>query len=222
MRIFNRENNLRKHLAYFKKEGNSIGFVPTMGAFHDGHLSLIRRARRFNDIVIVSIFINPIQFAAGENYKEYPRDLKRDLELASQEGVDIVYCPLTSEIYPTDFCTYVTVNGLEDVLCAKMRPGHFKGVATVCAKLFNIVSPDVAYFGQKDAQQTVIVKKMIQDLNMPYKIKVLPTVREKDGLAMSSRNSYLSDSERGKASIIYEALKRRRKCFQKANVMLLK
>lgn len=189
-----------------KKEGQSIGFVPTMGALHQGHASLIRQAVKDNNKVVVSIFVNPMQFGPREDFKKYPRDLKRDTQICRSSGTDVLFFPSVKEIYPDNFKTYVYVNGLDEGLCGKSRPGHFKGVTTVVSKLFNIVSPDNAYFGQKDAQQAVIIKKMVVDLNIPVKVKVMPTVREKNGLAMSSRNAYLSPGERRDALILSSAL----------------
>lgn len=178
-----------------------------MGALHEGHLSLIRQARRENDFVVVSIFVNPIQFGPREDFKKYPRNLKSDALLCQKEGADIIFCPEAAKLYPPGFKTYVEVSALSDSLCGKLRPGHFKGVATVVTKLFNLVSPNIAYFGQKDAQQSIIIKRLAEDLDIPVKIKVLPTVREKDGLAMSSRNLYLGKDERKDASVLYRALK---------------
>lgn len=189
------------------KRNKLIGFVPTMGCLHEGHLSLIRKARLDTDCVVVSIFVNPIQFGPKEDFKKYPRDVDKDLKLCKANGVEIVFAPEAESMFPEDFLTYVNVEGLSDVLCGTSRPGHFKGVATVVAKLFNIVKPDIAYFGQKDAQQAVVVERMAKDLNMPLKIKVMPTVREKDGLAMSSRNVYLKPEERKKALFLYKSLK---------------
>ena len=200
-----------------RRKAKSIGFVPTMGALHQGHLSLIRQARKENDIVVVSIFVNPAQFSPGEDFRQYPRDLKRDAGLCRQEGVDYIFYPDAGQMYPAGYRTYVTVDKLSDVLCGKSRPGHFKGVATVVTKLFNIVNPDAAYFGQKDAQQAIIIKKMAQDLNIPAKIKIMPTVREKDGLAMSSRNVYLNKLERKEAVVLYRALDLARRIFKKGN-----
>ncbi len=190
-----------------KKKGGKIGFVPTMGYLHEGHLSLFRKAKQECSAVVMSIFVNPIQFGPKEDFKKYPRDLKRDIKLASSAGVDVFFYPQTRIMYPVDFLTYVNVDKLTDTLCGRSRPGHFKGVTTVVAKLFNIVQPDIAYFGQKDSQQAVVIKQMVRDLNFPLKVKVMPIVREKDGLAMSSRNAYLSESERRDALIIYQALK---------------
>lgn len=184
----------------------TIGFVPTMGALHQGHLSLIRQACRDNDKVVVSIFVNPIQFGPQDDFKKYPRDLRRDARLCKEEGVDIIFYPATEDMYPCGYKTYMEVEDLSDVLCGKFRPGHFRGVTTVVLKLFNMVNPDIAYFGQKDAQQAIIIKKMACDLNLGVKIKVMPTVREKDGLALSSRNVYLSPQERQEAVILFQAL----------------
>jgi pantoate--beta-alanine ligase len=185
-----------------------VGFVPTMGYLHEGHLSLARQAKKHTDVVVLSTFVNPIQFGKNEDFDKYPRDFKRDEELARTVGVDIVFCPQLKEMYPEGYSTYVDVEGLTEGLCGASRPGHFRGVATVVTKLFGIVKPDIAYFGQKDAQQALVIRKMTQDLNMDVEIKILPTVREKDGLAMSSRNAYLSRSEREEAPVLYQALKR--------------
>jgi len=198
-----------KDMADFSKKerikGKAIGLVPTMGALHEGHLSLIRKAREENDVVVVSVFVNPIQFGPKEDYRRYPRELKRDAGLCNKAGVDIVFFPGVKGMY-LNYKTYIDVCGLSDCLCGKFRPGHFKGVATVVAKLFNIVKPDTAYFGQKDAQQVIIIKKMAEDLNIPVQVKVMPTVREEDGLAMSSRNKYLNKKERIDAVVLYRAL----------------
>ena len=208
MSLFSRQALLR---------GKTIGFVATMGALHEGHLSLIRCARKENDIVVLSIFVNPIQFGQREDLRKYPRDLKRDALLSKKEGVDIIFHPGTKEMYPDNYKTYVAVEGLSDKLCGEFRPGHFKGVATVVLKLFNIVSPDMAYFGQKDAQQSIIIQKMARDLNLPVKIKVIPTRREIDGLAMSSRNAYLSPLERKEAAVLYLALRLAKKLIKQGN-----
>lgn len=178
-----------------------------MGYLHDGHISLVKEAKKRNDIVVVSIFVNPAQFGPKEDLKKYPRDLKRDLKLLSKCNVDAVFYPSANEMYPDGYKTDIEVKGLSDKLCGASRPGHFRGVTTVVAKLFNIVMPDTAYFGEKDFQQLVIIRKMVKDLNMGVKIISMPTIREKDGLAMSSRNSYLSKEEREKALVIYRSLK---------------
>lgn len=201
--------NIKEMTGFSEKmriKGKTIGFVPTMGALHEGHLSLIRQAHKENDIVVVSIFVNPIQFGPKEDYRRYPRNLILDAQLCRGEGADIIFFPGRQQMYPTDFKTYVFVSDLSDALCGKFRPGHFKGAATVVTKLFNIVRPDIAYFGQKDAQQAIIIKKIASDLNIPIKIKVMLTVREKDGLAMSSRNTYLDKEERQDAAVLYQAL----------------
>lgn len=183
-----------------------VGFVPTMGYLHQGHLSLVRRARAENQSVIVSIFVNPTQFDPGEDFSRYPRDLKHDLTLLEKEGVDVVFMPSADEMYSPRFDSWVEVGKLSQQLEGASRPGHLRGVATVCAKLFNIVKPTRAYFGQKDAQQLVVIRKMVSDLNMNLEIVTLPTVREPDGLAISSRNSYLNHKERQAATILYKAL----------------
>ncbi len=184
----------------------AIGFVPTMGSLHEGHLSLVRRARKDNDVVVVSIFVNPLQFGPGEDFNRYPRNLKKDAKLLNG-FCDFIFAPSVSQLYPGGFCSRVEVEGLSGEFCGAKRAGHFKGVTTVLAKFFNIVLPDNAYFGQKDAQQAAIVAKMLSDLNFPFKLHVLPIVREADGLAMSSRNKYLSLEERQEAVVLYQALK---------------
>ena len=189
-----------------RREGESIGFVPTMGALHEGHLSLIRAARKENNIVVVSIFVNAIQFGPKEDLDRYPRPLSKDLALCRRERVDFVFFPKPFYIYPRDFSTYIEVKDLSERLCGKSRPSHFRGVATIVAKLFNIIGPDNLYLGAKDAQQAVVIKRMATDLNMPVKIKVMPTVREVDGLALSSRNLYLNSNERQDALILSQAL----------------
>jgi len=207
MEIYRSAKRLTAKIERLKRGRKAIGFVPTMGCLHEGHLSLIRRAGKDTDCVVVSIFVNPIQFGPREDFKRYPRDLKRDLELCKKEKVDIVFMPQAGTIYRRSFSTYVNVENLTNRLCGTSRPGHFKGVTTVVAKLFNLVRPDVAYFGQKDAQQAVVIKKMVNDLNMPVKINMMPIVREKDGLAMSSRNLYLSSEEHRQALSLYRSLK---------------
>lgn len=187
--------------------GRSIGFVPTMGALHEGHLSLVRVCRQENDITVVSIFVNPLQFGPSEDYNKYPRDIEGDMEKLRKEGVDILFLPDKNQIYPEGFSTTIEVSGLSDKLCGAFRQGHFRGVATVVTKLFNIVSPTRAYFGQKDYQQTLIIKRLVQDLDMDIGIVVCPTVRESDGLAMSSRNLYLNERERAAAPVLYRALR---------------
>lgn len=184
----------------------SVGLVPTMGSFHEGHMSLIRAAREENDIVVVSLFVNPAQFHQGADLSSYPRDESRDAELAAQTGVDVLFAPAAAELYPDGFETWVDVEELGQALEGRFRPGHFRGVATICLKLFNIVRPQRAYFGQKDAQQTAVVRRLVQDLNVPVEIRVLPTVRNEDGLALSSRNASLSADERELALSLPRAL----------------
>lgn len=190
-----------------KLEGKAIGFVPTMGALHEGHLSLVKQSKKENDITVVSIFVNPIQFGPKEDLKKYPRDIKRDTKKLSSLGVDISFIPESDEMYPDGFSTSVDVGDIGKILCGASRPGHFNGVATVVAKLFNIVMPHRAYFGQKDFQQTIVIKKLAEELNFDIDIVVCPTVREPDGLAMSSRNTYLSQKERNAARILFKALR---------------
>jgi pantoate--beta-alanine ligase len=185
----------------------SVGLVPTMGFLHEGHLSLIRRARSECDVVVVSLFVNPKQFGEGEDLDAYPRDEARDAALAEECGADILFAPAHEEVYPPGFATTVEVAGITDVLCGAARPGHFAGVTTVVTKLFNMVQPDVAYFGQKDAQQALVIRKLVRDLDMPVRIEVCPTVREPDGLALSSRNAYLSAEERERALSLNRALR---------------
>lgn len=183
-----------------------VGVVLTMGALHEGHLALVRQAREENDAVIVSIFVNPTQFGPGEDYAAYPRTIERDLALLDEADVDVVFMPTTDIMYPPGYETYVTVEDVSRGLEGEARPGHFRGVATVVAKLFNLTQPTITYFGQKDAQQVVVIRHMVRDLNFPLEIAVCPTVREPDGLAMSSRNAYLKPEERKAATVLYRAL----------------
>lgn len=192
----------------------TVGFVPTMGYLHAGHMSLVEMARRENSIVVVSIFVNPAQFGPNEDLSRYPRDMERDLNLLREAGADWVFTPSVEEMYPDGFSTYVDVREVTSRLEGEMRPGHFTGVATVVAKLFNLVQPQRAYFGQKDAQQVVVVRKMVADLNFPLSIVVGPTVREPDGLALSSRNVYLNPQERAAATVLYRALSAARDLWQ--------
>jgi pantoate--beta-alanine ligase len=185
---------------------DELGLVPTMGAFHDGHLALFRAARAENELVVASLFVNPAQFGKGEDLERYPRDEERDAALAEEAGVDVLYVPSADEIYPPGFETWVEVERLGSLLEGEHRPGHFRGVATVCLKLFNLVRPARAYFGQKDAQQVAVVKRMVRDLAVPVEIRVVPTVRDADGLALSSRNAYLSAEERERALALPHAL----------------
>jgi pantoate--beta-alanine ligase len=189
-----------------RSEGKSVGLVPTMGALHQGHLSLIRAAKTRSDVVVVSIFVNPLQFGPGEDLAKYPRNFERDREFLDKEGVDLIFAPSVDEMYPAGAVTYVTVEGLSDKLCGRSRPGHFRGVTTVVAKLFNIVEPDGAFFGQKDAAQSTIIRRMVRDLNIPVEVVVCPIVREPDGLAMSSRNAYLDAEQRKSALVLHRSL----------------
>jgi len=188
------------------KSNKKIGFVPTMGALHEGHLSLVREAKKNNDVVVVSIFVNPLQFGPNEDFQKYPRTFESDCKLLKKEKVDYLFFPLPSEMYEEGFQTYIEIEKLSLHLCGPSRPGHFKGVTTVVTKLFNIVKPHRAYFGQKDYQQALIIKRMVKDLNFDIEIIVLPIVRETDGLAMSSRNRYLSEDDRKKALALYKSL----------------
>ncbi|MCL6466148.1 MAG: pantoate--beta-alanine ligase [candidate division WOR-3 bacterium] len=196
-----------QRLATQMRARGKLGFVPTMGALHQGHLELVRVAQQRCDGVVVSIFVNPMQFGPKEDYQRYPRDFARDRKLLREIGVDVIFYPDVHEMYPENYSTYVEVEGLTQHLCGKSRPGHFRGVATVVAKLFNIVKPHIAVFGQKDAQQAFVIKRMVRDLNFDIEIVVVPTVREPDGLAMSSRNSYLTPDERQQAVVLYKALR---------------
>ena len=186
--------------------GKNVGFVPTMGYLHEGHLSLVQASLQSADCTVVSIFVNPAQFGSKEDFKEYPRDLARDSQLLEKLGVDLLFCPDYTEMYPPDYKTYIEVESLQDKLCGPSRPGHFRGVCTVVLKLFNIVQPDVAFFGQKDAQQAIILKRMVSDLNLDVRVEVMPTVREEDGLALSSRNVYLDPEQRQSALCLSRSL----------------
>lgn len=197
---------VRSAVAAARAAGQWVGLVPTMGALHAGHAELIRAAKRAADFVVVSVFVNPTQFGPKEDFAKYPRTLDADRQLAADAGADLVFAPAPAEMYPDGFVTFVEVTKLDEVLCGPQRPGHFRGVATVVLKLFNVVQPDVAVFGAKDAQQAVIIRRMVRDLDVPVAVQVEPTVREADGLAMSSRNRYLSAEERALAPKIYEAL----------------
>ena len=210
MKIVRTKAKLREGLAPARSEGRSVGLVPTMGALHEGHLSLLRAARERCDVVVMSLFVNPTQFRPGEDLANYPRDEGRDADLAAAEGVDLVYAPAVEEVYPEGFATSVEVGGgLTDVLDgdpSRRGPEHFRGVTTVVAKLFNTVQPDVAFFGQKDGQQAVVIRRMVRDLDFPVEIVVMPTLREPDGLALSSRNAYLEPAERERATALNRAL----------------
>ena len=198
-------------VAACRQKGMSVGFVPTMGAFHLGHLSLMNQARRENDAVIVSIFVNPLQFSAGEDYDRYPRRLQQDQKMAESENVDAIFIPSVAELYPKGFDSFVDQTDLPAKLCGAFRPGHFRGVMTIVCKLFNIVQPDTAYFGQKDYQQYLIIRRMATDLNLGVRVRLMPTVREEDGLAMSSRNTYLNSAERASALCLYQSIQEARK-----------
>ena len=207
MRTVRTVAELRDALAPERRAGRSIGLVPTMGAFHEGHLSLMRAAREATDVVVVSLFVNPTQFGPGEDLDAYPRDEGADATLAEEQGVDLLFAPAVDEIYPNGFATAVKVAGITEVLDGEHRGReHFDGVTTVVAKLFNMAQPDVAFFGQKDAQQALVIRRMVRDLDMPVRIEVCPTVREPDGLALSSRNAYLEPAERDRATALSRAL----------------
>ncbi|HEY6523230.1 MAG TPA: pantoate--beta-alanine ligase [Solirubrobacteraceae bacterium] len=208
MRTARTVSELRRHLADARRAGRTIGLVPTMGAFHEGHLSLIRRAREACDVVVVSLFVNPAQFNDAADLDVYPRNEEHDAGLAAAQGVDYLFAPPVAEVYPDGFATSVAVRGLTEGLEGAHRGhGHFDGVTTVVSKLLNMVGPDVAYFGQKDAQQAAVVRRLVRDLNFPVRIEVCPTVRAADGLALSSRNVLLSDAEREQAATLYRALR---------------
>ncbi len=193
--------------------GKRLGLVPTMGALHEGHLSLVRAAREKSDFVAVSVFVNPTQFGPNEDFAQYPRDLKSDSALLEREHVDVIFAPCVEEMYPAGAVTWVTVEGMSDRLCGKSRPGHFRGVTTVVSKLFHIIEPGTAFFGQKDAAQVAIIRRMVRDLNMPVRIEVCPIIREADGLALSSRNAYLNPAERRSALVLYRSLQRAKELF---------
>lgn len=207
-----------------RREGKKIGFVPTMGFLHEGHLALVRKARELSDVVVASIFVNPTQFGPNEDFDKYPRNMERDKALLEHEKTDIIFFPDRKEMYPDRYFTYVQVRELEDHLCGLSRKGHFVGVATIVAKLFNIVKPHYAVFGQKDYQQLIIIERMVKDLNMDLEIVPFPTVREEGGLAMSSRNTYLSPEEREKGLLIYASMKKVEELFKggEKNVDILK
>lgn len=198
----------KDYLNKARKAGKTIGLVPTMGFLHKGHLTLMEEARKQCDLVIVSIFVNPLQFGVGEDYEEYPRDLSKDVELARGVGVEAIFAPEVKEMYPKGYSTFIDLEKVTEPLCGRSRPGHFRGVATVVTKLFNIIQPDFAYFGQKDAQQVMVIRTMAMDLNMNLEIVTVPIVREADGLAMSSRNVYLNPQERQQAVVLYQSLQK--------------
>jgi len=208
-----RIEEVRRRVGEARGKGLRIGLVPTMGALHEGHASLLGRARGETGLVVVSLFVNPTQFGPGEDFREYPRPLEKDLEVCRREGADLVFTPTAAEMYPAGFATTVRVAGMSEKMCGAFRPGHFDGVCTVVAKLLGIVQPDVAYFGEKDAQQLAIVRRMAADLNLPVEIRSCPLVREADGLALSSRNAYLSQAERRQALEISRALAEARRAI---------
>jgi len=216
MEIINRRQRMSSVARKIRRDQDrSIGLVPTMGALHEGHLSLVREARRMCDVVVVSVFVNPTQFGPSEDFEHYPRDLTKDTALLTDYNVDYIFAPTLEEIYPKDFSTYVNVGGLSKLLEGEARPGHFRGVATVVSILFNTIRPDFAFFGQKDAQQAVIIKRMVRDLAFDTELVVLPTVREDSGLAISSRNLYLDAEEQEAASVIHRGLKQAKDAYKK-------
>ncbi|MFA5863239.1 MAG: pantoate--beta-alanine ligase [Phycisphaerae bacterium] len=210
-------DDVRRSLKIIRERKTCIGFVPTMGALHEGHLELIRRAKRECGFVVVSIFVNPTQFGQGEDFQKYPRSIEEDLDKCRQAGVDLVFNPEREEMYPEHSLTTVQVAKFTDKLCGEFRPGHFTGVTTVVTKLFNIVMPDIAYFGQKDAQQALVIRRMIQDLNFPVELRICPTVRSESGLALSSRNRYLSESELRQAACLYQSLQSAKRLINQGN-----
>ncbi|GFP76086.1 pantoate--beta-alanine ligase [Clostridium fungisolvens] len=214
MQIVNNISDVRKIIKQWQREGLSVGFVPTMGYLHEGHASLIEAANKENAKVVVSIFVNPIQFGPKEDLDKYPRDLERDSKIVETSGGDLIFNPSPSEMYTEDFSSFVEVNSLTDGLCGAKRPGHFKGVCTVVTKLFNIVTPDKAYFGEKDAQQLAVIKKMVRDLNIPVEIIGCPIIRENDGLAKSSRNVYLNSEERAAALVLSKSLEKAKEALK--------
>ncbi|MBM3285241.1 MAG: pantoate--beta-alanine ligase [Candidatus Aminicenantes bacterium] len=214
MKTLTKIADMKAAVAKPRAPSKTVGFVPTMGFLHEGHLSLVRECRKSADIVVVSIFVNPLQFGPQEDFKDCPRDLERDARLLEREGVDFLFHPEAEEMYPEGYRTTVEVAGLQDKLCGRSRPGHFKGVSTVVLKLFNIVRPDMAFFGQKDAQQAILLRKMARDLNLDTDVRVLPIVREADGLALSSRNTYLNPEERQAALVLIESLTEATRMFE--------
>jgi pantoate--beta-alanine ligase len=215
MIIIDKISKLREIIAECRLSGKKIGLVPTMGCLHNGHLSLVKKAKEYSDFVCVSIFVNPIQFGENEDFAKYPRNLNRDAELLKGTGCDLCFAPSVKEMYPNEILTSVSVDKLTDKLCGAYRPGHFTGVCTIVSKLFNIFTPDIAVFGQKDAQQLAVIKKMVEDLNFPIEIIKAPIIREKDGLAMSSRNIYLNEEERKAAVVLHKSLKEAEKLLLK-------
>lgn len=207
MKIIRNEKNLRPILSQARLQQKRIGFVPTMGALHEGHAELLKHSKKENDLTVLSIFVNPAQFAPHEDYRAYPRTEKKDVLLAKKLNVDIIFYPSEKELYPSRHLTFIDIGNITKHLCGRFRPGHFRGVATVVAKLLNIVQPDTLYLGQKDAQQCVVIRQMVRDLNCPVRVKIVPTGREASGLALSSRNQYLSPAERTEAAALYQSLR---------------
>jgi len=214
MKICNTIEEMRASCREARRGGKPLGFVPTMGALHEGHLSLVRTARASCDVVAASIFVNPTQFGPSEDFSKYPRTVERDCELMEKEGVGLLFAPAVEEMYPSQATTWIDVEGLSERLDGRSRPGHFRGVSTVVAKLFHIVEPDAAFFGQKDAVQVAIIRRMVRDLNFAVRIVVCPIVREPDGLAMSSRNAYLDRQQRGQALVLYRSLMRAQRLWE--------
>lgn len=213
MKLIHSISQMRQLSRRLRRQGARLGLVPTMGALHEGHLSLVRAAKVKSDLVAVSIFVNPTQFGPNEDFARYPRSLEKDCELLEREGVEFVFAPSAEEMYPSGAVTWVTIEELSERLCGKSRPGHFRGVATVVAKLFNVVEPDIAFFGQKDAAQVAVLKRMVRELNFPVEVEVCPIVRESDDLALSSRNAYLTADERRMALVLHASLQRAQKLF---------
>jgi pantoate--beta-alanine ligase len=211
MKVAKTIESVRSLVKTARSAGKSVGLVPTMGALHIGHISLIEEAVKRCDFVVVSIFVNPAQFGPSEDFEKYPQSIEEDLEICRKAGVDLVFAPKAEQMYPTENLAWINVEKLTESLCGKSRPTHFRGVTTVCAKLFNIVAPDIAFFGQKDAQQAIVIKRMVADLNMPLQIVVCPTVRQSNGLAVSSRNKYLTEEQKKDALLIYKSLQTARR-----------
>ncbi len=210
MEIIKSVSEMQQWVASVRDAAETISFVPTMGFLHQGHVSLLDEGRRRGDKLVLSIFVNPTQFGQGEDFEDYPRDLQQDSQLAEQAGVDVIFAPTAKQMYPNGYATYVDVEGITNTLCGASRPGHFRGVCTVVSKLFNIIQPQVAIFGQKDFQQLAVIQRMTQDLNLPVEILGLPIYREPDGLAMSSRNVYLTEEQRPQALVLSQSLARAR------------
>lgn len=215
MKLLKTIHEMRAFRQAARKSGKRVGLVPTMGALHEGHFSLVRAARKKSDVVVVSIFVNPTQFGPNEDFAKYPRNLESDSKMLQREQVDVIFAPSVNDMYPTGAVTWVTVEGMSDRLCGKSRPGHFRGVTTVVSTLFHIIEPDAAFFGQKDAAQAAIIRRMIRDLNMLVSIEICPIVRESDGLALSSRNAYLNPQERKSALVLHRSLQGAQKLFER-------